>query len=126
MAKNRTKRLRPSVLQEDLDAYAALQAIADYAPANDDFKLEKGAAKKTAMETNQTTLVQKQAETDSARDDAVSSEWDFHDYILGSKDQVKAQYGKDSNELQSLGLKKKSEYRSGGRRAAPVSDGSTP
>lgn len=27
MAKNRTKRLRPAILQEGLDAYAALQAI---------------------------------------------------------------------------------------------------
>ncbi len=34
----------------------------------------------------------------------------FHDYMLGAKDQVKAQFGSSSNELQGLGIKKKSEY----------------
>lgn len=122
MANNRTKRLRPSVLQEDLDAYAALQAIADYTPANDGFKLTNGTTVKTAMEAKQADSVQKQAAADAARDDAVAAEWDFHDFVLGIKDQIKAQYGKDSNELQSLGLKKKSEYRSGGRKKS-VGDG---
>lgn len=126
MANNRTKRLRPSVLQEDLEAYAALQAIAGYTPANDAYKLENGADAKTLMETKQTDAVQKQAAADAARDDAVAAEWDFHDFILGVKDQVKAQFGKDSNEVQSVGLKKKSEYRSPSRRGAPVGDGSTP
>ena len=31
--------------------------------------------------------------------------------MLGAKDQVVAQYGRDSNEVQSVGLKKASEYR---------------
>lgn len=34
----------------------------------------------------------------------------FHDYMLGAKDQVKAQFGSSSNELQGLSIKKKSEY----------------
>jgi len=38
----------------------------------------------------------------------------FHDTILGVKDQVIAQYGPNSDEVASLGLKKKSE------RKAPV------
>jgi hypothetical protein len=41
----------------------------------------------------------------------MSAERDFHNAILGAKDQVKAQFGKDSNELQALGLKKASEYK---------------
>lgn len=126
MANNRTKRLRPSVLQDDLDAYAALQAIRDYAPVNNGYNLTNGTDAKALMEAKQTDFVQKQAAADAARDDMVSAEWDFHDFILGVKDQVKAQYGKDSNEVQSLGLKKKSEYRTPTRRGAPVGDGSTP
>ena len=118
MANNRTKRLRPSVLQADIDTYAALQAISNYKPANIAFESLNGASAKTAMETKQTDAVQKQAAADASRDDAVASEWDFHDYVLGVKDQVKAQYGPNSNEYQSLGLKKKSEYKTG-KRAAP-------
>ena len=52
------------------------------------------------------------AALDTARDDAAAAEWAFHNAMLGGKDQVKAQFGDDSNELQSLGLKKKSEYKS--------------
>jgi len=32
--------------------------------------------------------------------------------------QVKAQFGDDSNELQAVGLKKKSEYQKGGKKSS--------
>lgn len=119
MATNRTKRLRPAVLQADLDAFAALKAIGGYHPANDAYSVDNGNHLRDAMETKQTDEVQKQAAAEAARDDATSAEWDFHDFALGAKNQIKAQYGEDSNELQSLGLKKKSEYKSGRRSVAP-------
>ena len=56
--------------------------------------------------------MQAQATADSERDNAVAAEWDFHNFVLGAKEQVIAQFGKDSNEVQSIGLKKKSEYKS--------------
>jgi hypothetical protein len=40
--------------------------------------------------------------------------------MLGAKNQVKAQFGDSSNEIQSLGLKKKSEYKSGGKKKPPT------
>lgn len=126
MAKNKTKRLRPAVLQADIEAFAAWQAIAGYNPANAAYEVAKGATAKTAMETKQTDEVQKQTASDAARDDAIASEWDFHDFMLGVKDQVKAQFGPDSNEIQSLGMKKKSDYKSGGRTSASKSNAGTP
>ena len=125
MAKNKTKRLRPAVLQADIDAFAALQAISGYKPANAAFESADGTTVKAAMETKQTEEVQKQAAADAARDDAVAAEWAFHDFMLGVKDQIKAQYGPDSNEYQSLGLKKKSEYNSGGKRTSSNNSGGT-
>ncbi len=54
---------------------------------------------------------------EAARDTANAAEWAFHNAMLGAKDQIIAQYGDDSNEVQSLGLKKKSEYKaSSGRK----------
>jgi hypothetical protein len=50
----------------------------------------------------------------TARDNLAAAEWDYHNAILGTKEQAIAQFGSDSNEVQSLGLKKKSE------RAKPV------
>lgn len=45
----------------------------------------------------------------AARDAAVEAEWAFHNAVLGSKTQVDAQYGENSDQRQSLGRKKKSE-----------------
>ena len=45
----------------------------------------------------------------AARDAAVAAEWAFHNAVLGSKTQVDAQYGENSDQRQSLGRKKKSE-----------------
>ena len=53
----------------------------------------------------------------AARDNAVAQEWAFHNLMLGVKDQVMAQFGRDSNEVQALGLKKASERKSPQRRS---------
>jgi len=54
---------------------------------------------------------------DTARDNAAAAEWEFHNAMLGVKDQIIAQFGKDSNQVQAIGLKKKSERKSPGRAA---------
>jgi hypothetical protein len=57
----------------------------------------------------------------TARDNAVTAEREFHNLMLGAKDQVTAQFGRDSNEVQALGLKKASE-RKPPRRRRPGGD----
>ena len=47
-------------------------------------------------------------------------EWEFHNLILGAKDQVTAQFGRDSNEVQAVGLKKASERKAPQRRSKPT------
>ncbi len=112
MAKNQTVRLKPSLIQADKEAFAAASAITGYAPANNAFTIANGTTKTTTMVNKQTAEAQAYAAADTARDVAAAAEWDFHNYVLGLKAQVAAQFGDDSNELQSLGLKKKSEYKS--------------
>lgn len=41
----------------------------------------------------------------------MAAEWQFHNLILGMRDQVTAQFGRNSNEVQFVGRKKTSEYR---------------
>jgi hypothetical protein len=48
-----------------------------------------------------------------ARQAAINAEWAFHELVLGTKRQVIAQYGDDSQEITTLGLKRKSERRYG-------------
>lgn len=95
MAKDQTKRIRPMILQEDRDILSALKGFTDpvYKPANPLYE---------------------QAKLQAAQDATVAAEWAFHNLILGSKDQVKAQYGDDSAEYAGIGLTKKSERQSPG------------
>jgi hypothetical protein len=74
------------------------------------------AAKLTALKIAQDAEVNAQNALDTARDAANAAEWDFHNALLGAKDQVIAQYGKDSDQIQALGLKKKSERKTPVRR----------
>ena len=107
--------MRPAILQEDLDAFAALQAVDGYNPSNPAYKLSEGATIFGKMRDEQTLEVQKDAAAQAQRDKAVSAEHDAHEYIQGVKNQIKAQFGEDSDEFASLGMKKKSEYRTGRR-----------
>jgi hypothetical protein len=112
MAKNETKQLAPSVLVEDREVYAAIKVITNYAPANPEFSQAALDASHDAMVKAQEAEAQAAAKWAAARDDKVAAEWGFHNKTLGGKDQVKAQFGPNSNELQSLKLKKKTEYKS--------------
>ena len=107
---NQATRLRPAQVQADRDAFAALQAIAGYTPANAAYALTAITAARTSLDGAQQTEAQAAAAAAAARDETVAREWEFHNLMLGVKDQIIAQFGKDSNEVQAVGLKRKSEY----------------
>lgn len=115
MAKNETKQLEPKVLATDREVYKAIKALPDYAPANPAFTKDALDDSFEAMDAAQTEESKAKAAAMAARDNKVAAEWAFHNKTLGGKAQVEAQYGPDSNQLQSLLLKKKSEYDSPGK-----------
>jgi hypothetical protein len=117
MAKNETRRISPSILQADKDAFNSLKAINDYTPANPAYRVDAIEASRQKMEAGQAAEAQAQAALDAERDDAVAAEWEYHNHMLGASLQVQAQYGKDSNQYQSLGKKKTSEYKSPQRKS---------
>lgn len=114
-----TRRLRPSDLQADQDAFAAIQGISDYAPANKNYTVTKLQSLKDNMDVADQKETQANAAAKAARDDATAAEWDFHNAVIAAKQQVVAQYGDDSNEAQAVGLTKKSE-RAKPARATPA------
>jgi len=120
MASN-SNRLGPGVLQADRDALAAIQSMNDYTPANAAYGKETLAARSAAMDAARLAEFNAQNALNAARDAANAAEHDFHDSILGAKTQVVAQYGDDSDQVQAVGLKKKSERKSATRRAPPKS-----
>lgn len=112
MAKDETRRMKPSDLATDLEIYAALKAITNYAPANAAYTQAAVNAVYDALIVVQELEVQAAVAYDTARDNLVAKQWELHNMLLGVKDQVQAQFGPNSNELQSLKRKKKTEYKS--------------
>jgi len=117
MAKNQTKRIQPSILKADKDAFNALKAITNYTPANPAYAVDKIADVLDDMDTKQAEEVQAKTAADGARDVATAAEWEFHNLMLGATDQVAAQFTKNSNQFQSLGKKKPEEYRARGSKS---------
>jgi len=116
MAKDQSKPLDADTLAADKAAIDACKKIQTYAPANAAYAQTALDASQAALETANTGYNTAKAAFETARDVQVAAEWTRHNLVLGMRTQVKAQFGEDSNELQSVGLKKKSEYKTGGRR----------
>jgi hypothetical protein len=111
MARNQSKRLPSGKIVADESGFAALQAITGYTPINPAYKLDAVKAAHAELENLRRAEAQAQAAMAAARESAVAKEWEFHNLMLGVKEQVIAQFGKDSDEVQALGLKRKSQYK---------------
>ena len=111
MAKNEANRVKPSTLASDEAAFNALQNVTGYTPANPAYAVAAITQAVNDMRAAQAAEDQAAAAFATARDVAISKEWAVHNLMLGVKDQVKAQFGKDSTQLQELGLKRVSEYK---------------
>ncbi|QMS87959.1 hypothetical protein HUN01_10285 [Nostoc edaphicum CCNP1411] len=108
---DKTRRLRPQVISEDVTSWHGLQTIATYETTRAD------ASATNLQQTYQAMLAQQQAETEkltlyrAAADAARLAEWEFHNAVLGMKEVVRGQYGSDSDQAQAVGLKKKSDHK---------------
>ena len=120
---NESRRLRPAHVTEDESSFAALQSISAYAPANQAYTMAAISAAHAALQSARAAETQAEAAYAAARDTAVAREWEFHNLILGAKDQVTAQFGRNSNEVQALGLKKASERKPPQRRSTTEGGG---
>jgi hypothetical protein len=114
MAKPESKRIRPAVLREDRDSLAALKTIAAYAPHDPALSTAALTTLADDMDTAQEEEVQAEAAAAAARDKATAVEWEFHNSIVGMRDQVTGQFRRESDEAQSVGRKKPSERKSSG------------
>jgi hypothetical protein len=111
MAKDQSKRVNSAVIETDKASFAALKAITNYAPANPTYATAAITTAQAELDAAQQAEAQTAAAAAAARDNAVAKEWAFHNLVLGAKDQVVAQFGRDSNEVQAVGLKKASEFK---------------
>ena len=111
MAKEETRRLAPEIISEDQDCLAAIKGLSDYKPSDPEFSKAALLAADGELDDAHEKEPQAEAALKAARDRAVKAEWTVHNLVLGAKTQVKAQYGDNSDEVNAVGLKKKSEYK---------------
>ena len=109
MAQHPNRRMDYQIIQADQTALYAVQSFADYKPANPTYAKDVLSAAHTRMEAARLAELHAQNALNAARDAAIAAEWEFHQAVLGVKDQVIAQYGSDSDQVRALGLKKKSD-----------------
>jgi hypothetical protein len=122
---NQSRRLSPDQIAEDEEAFAALKAIANYAPANPAYSVAAIEQAYQDMQAARTAEVQADAAAKAASDNVVVKQSNFHNVIINSKNQVTAQFGRNSNEVQAIGLKKASERKAPQRKSSKGSGGSS-
>ena len=118
MARNQSRRLPPAKIGADESGFAALESITGYTPINPAYTLDSVRAAHLELENLRRMEAQAAAALAAARESAVAKEWEFHNLMLGVKEQVIAQFGKDSGEVEALGLKRKSDYKPPKRRSS--------
>jgi hypothetical protein len=121
MAHDHSKPLKPSIIIADRESVAAVQDIADYAPANSSYSTQSLLAAQTEMDAKAVLAAQAEAAYKTARDEATAAAHRFHNMAVGMRDSIGAQFGKDSNQFQSVGRKKTTDYRKPTRRGPVTS-----
>jgi hypothetical protein len=112
MAKDESKRLTPSILQDDRESIGGLKTITNYTPTNEAYSVSSIDALAAEVDEAQEAEAQAAAALATARDNAVAKEWELHNRVIGMRDQVVAIFGRNSNQAQAVGRRKPSERRS--------------
>lgn len=107
----KTLRMAPAEVQEIRDLITALKAVPTYNPHDEGVTVVALEAKLLEREGKHATERQKENEAAAARDATAASEVELRDLRKRARLQVAAQFGKDSDELASTGVKKESEYK---------------
>ena len=120
MALHENRRVRPGLLDEDSDVYTALLQMGDYAPPDPECVVAEVAVLATALEEARTRHKHAQDAATVTRNALTAAEWAFHNRIVAVKNQVRAQYGVNSDQVQMIGLKRTSARKRPSRGAKPA------
>jgi hypothetical protein len=116
LALNENRRLPQDEIQADRAALLAIRELRDYSPINPAFSGSALEALDATLRSAQEEELRLRNAFEASRDAVTAAAWALHNGILGAKAQVIAQYGHDSNAVQAVGLKRKSERRRPTRR----------
>lgn len=96
--------------EADIDSYLALKAIPGYTPHNPAHSVEAATAAYNELRAAEEDVLLAENALAAARDAVMDGRRALRNVILGAKNEVRVIYGVSSNELASLGIKKKSDH----------------
>ncbi|MBK9713554.1 MAG: hypothetical protein IPO81_19975 [Kouleothrix sp.] len=116
MGNNPNKRLPQATIDADRAGLVALKQLADYAPANPALSVAALCALEERLRKAEEAAILAENQYAAACDAREAAQQELHSAMLGVKATVIGQYGHNSDAVQAIGLKKKTDYRRPGRR----------
>lgn len=113
-----SRRVSAKTVSADIESFHGLGAVPNYIPVRNEATPEALKAAYEAMVVKQRQEIELIAKTKAAADAARQAEVEFHDAVMAMKESVRGQFGPNSDEVQAIGYKKKSEYKRHQRRSA--------
>ena len=105
----------PKQALKDIESYLAFTALTDYRSNNPAHSRDAADLAYKNLREAELHAITTQAAADAASDALAKARRDLHDVILGVKNETRALYGPNSDQVAALGLKKKSERSKVGR-----------
>lgn len=106
---SKARKLTPNQLAEVKTSFAGLKGIDGYAPVNGDYAINKIAPVEAAIDNLMEQEAQLSAQLAGVRDEIAERGTEFVQKMKGAAQQVIAQFGDDSAEIQALGRKRASD-----------------
>ena len=103
------RRLSPNKLAETKASFAGLRSIGDYAPVKTEYKVSEIEPVEAAIDSLTEQEAQLLVQLGDVRDQLADKGTAFTQKMKGAAQQVIAQYGDDSPQIQALGRKRTSE-----------------
>ena len=105
----RKKRLSPNQLADLKSDFAGLKSITDYTPIKKEFEVAQIQPIEDALDALLVEEAQIKVQLDNVRDRIADKGNELVQKMNGAAQQIIAQYGDDSSELQAIGRKRKSD-----------------
>jgi hypothetical protein len=110
------RRIQPDVLKKDHETLIALTAMRGYAPRKANLEVANLTALEGTLDNAEARMLRARAELEASTDAYYLAALGFHDGVVGARDEVKVQYGDNSDQYASVGRTKRTERKSPRRR----------
>ncbi|MER3433053.1 MAG: hypothetical protein C4288_06380 [Leptolyngbya sp. ERB_1_1] len=101
-----SQRLRAGIIDQDINALRGAKGIPGYNPSRPEAALEVLSEMERKLHFLYELEIQAKAKHRDLLDEVREIEWKFHQGVQAMKNSVLAQYGKNSNQAESIGYKK--------------------